>query len=488
MDFRVRTLDPNRTHEAVADALLLVIGADAPVAALGPVFAEIMAAAIADGDLKLEAGQSLYLHRVVGVAAQRVAVVVVTGASAKAIKAAVVRGCGSFKAPAVTQLAVRLALNEPAGEAAAEAVVAAVAEVSYLYRLTKPSAPPPGKLARLTLLVADAESVAAKRGFKRGAGIAAGTALARELANRPANHATPTLLAEQAQALARAHGMDCEVLEREDLQKLGMGAFLAVAQGSAEPPKFIVIRHNAGPKSQSPVVLIGKGVTFDSGGISLKPAAEMDEMKFDMAGAAAVLGTLAAVAELGAKINLIVVVAATENMPDGRAVKPGDVVTSLSGQTIEILNTDAEGRLLLCDALTYVQRFEPALVIDVATLTGACVVALGHHRSGLFSADDELAGQLQAAGEAAIDPCWRMPHDDDYDVGLKSHFADVANVGGRPGGAITAARFLARFGKPAPWAHLDIAGTGWKSGTAKGATGRPVGLLTHYLLQRVKWR
>jgi leucyl aminopeptidase len=263
-----------------------------------------------------------------------------------------------------------------------------------------------------------------------------------------------------------------------------MGSFLAVAQGSDEPLKFIVARWNGGAKNAAPIVLVGKGITFDTGGISIKPAPEMDEMKYDMGGAASVLGTLKAVAQLKAKVNLIGIIPACENMPSGRAIKPGDVVTSLSGQTIEILNTDAEGRLILCDALTYAERFKPAVVVDIATLTGACVIALGHHRSGLFSADDALAAELLAAGEQGQDLAWRMPLDDEYEEGLKTSYADVANVGGRPGGAITAAMFLKRFTAKLRWAHLDVAGTAWKSGPAKGATGRPVPLLANFVLAR----
>ena len=274
------------------------------------------------------------------------------------------------------------------------------------------------------------------------------------------------------------------MLDRKDCAKLGMGAFLAVAQGSEEPPRFIVARYQGAAKSVAPIVLVGKGITFDSGGISIKPAPEMDEMKFDMGGAASVLGTLRAVAEARARVNLVGLIPSCENLPSGRSVKPGDVVTSLSGQTIEILNTDAEGRLILCDALSYAERFAPAAVVDVATLTGACMIALGHHRSGLFAADDGLAAELLAAGERALDPAWRMPLDDEYDEALESNFADMANVGPRAGGAITAAKFLQRFARKLPWAHLDIAGTAWRSGKHKGATGRPVGLLTHWVLAR----
>jgi leucyl aminopeptidase len=261
-----------------------------------------------------------------------------------------------------------------------------------------------------------------------------------------------------------------------------MGSFLSVAQGSDEPPRFIVLHYDGATTGEAPVVLVGKGITFDTGGISIKPAGEMDEMKFDMGGAASVLGTFRAVAQLKAKVNLVGLIPTCENMPSGKSVKPGDVVKSLSGQTVEILNTDAEGRLILCDALTYAERFKPRAVVDIATLTGACVIALGHHRSGLFTPHDELAQALSSAGDAALDPCWRMPVDAEYDEALKSNFADMANVGSRAGGAITAAMFLKRFTRKLRWAHLDIAGTAWKSGAQKGATGRPVALLTHFLL------
>jgi leucyl aminopeptidase len=314
-------------------------------------------------------------------------------------------------------------------------------------------------------------------GLKRGQAIAAGSTLARECANRPANHCTPSYLAEQARKLGKEHGLKVRCWSARTARSWAWAAFLAVAQGSDEPPKFIVAQWQGGAKNEAPVVLVGKGITFDTGGISLKPAPEMDEMKYDMGGAASVLGTLRAVAELKAKVNLIGIIPACENMPSGRAVKPGDVVTSLSGQTIEILNTDAEGRLILCDALTYAERFKPAAVVDIATLTGACVIALGHHRSAC-SAPTTSWPRSAGRRRAALDPAWRMPLDEEYDEALKSNFADMGNVGGRAGGAITAAMFLKRFTAKLRWAHLDIAGTAWKSGAAKGATGRPVPLLT----------
>jgi leucyl aminopeptidase len=261
-----------------------------------------------------------------------------------------------------------------------------------------------------------------------------------------------------------------------------MGAFMAVAQGSAEPLRFMVLRYNGAARTQAPVVLVGKGITFDTGGISIKPAGEMYEMKFDMGGAASVLGVFEALAHSRPKLNVVGLIPSCENMPDGRAVKPGDVVTSMSGQTIEVLNTDAEGRLILCDALTYAKRFKPHSVIDVATLTGACVIALGAVRSGLFSGDDALAQALTQAGERSHDLCWRMPLDDAYAEGLKSNFADMGNIAGRAAGSITAAKFLQKFTADMRWAHLDIAGTAWRSGAAKGSTGRPVPLLHQYLL------
>jgi leucyl aminopeptidase len=280
--------------------------------------------------------------------------------------------------------------------------------------------------------------------------------------------------------------MRVEVLERADMERLGMGALLSVARGSAQPPKFITLEHRGGPKSARPVVLVGKGITFDTGGISLKPPADMDHMKFDMCGAASVLGTMKAVGEMRLPVNVVGVVPTTENMPGGRATRPGDIVKSLSGQTVEILNTDAEGRLILCDALTYAERFKPAAVIDIATLTGACVIALGHVAAGLFANDEPLADEVLAASASAHDAVWRMPLSEDYQEQLASNFADFANVGGRPAGAVTAACFLARFARSFKWAHLDIAGTAYESGKQKGATGRPVPLLTQFLIGRAR--
>jgi len=318
----------------------------------------------------------------------------------------------------------------------------------------------------------------------RAGAIADGVRFARELGNLPPNICTPTYLAEQAQKLAADNsGVTCEVLDEAAMKQLGMGALLGVAQGAANPPRLIVLQWN-GAGDAKPYALVGKGVTFDSGGISIKPSAGMEEMKFDMCGAAGVLGAFLAAVKLKLKLNLVCVVPAVENMPGNNAQRPSDVVTSMSGQTIEVLNTDAEGRLILCDALSYVQKYTPQTIIDAATLTGACVVALGKHASGLFTADDTLAAELTAAGEATLDRAWRLPLWDDYQSQLDTGFADVANIGGKYAGAITAACFLARFTEGQRWAHLDIAGSAWEEGRKGSATGRPVPLLVQYLLDR----
>ncbi|MEN6629479.1 MAG: leucyl aminopeptidase [Sulfuricella sp.] len=320
----------------------------------------------------------------------------------------------------------------------------------------------------------------------RGQAIANGMNLAKDLGNLPGNICTPAYLAQQAKDLAKTYKLKLEVLEQKDMEALKMGSLLSVARGSRQPAKLIVLQYQGGNKKQKPLVLVGKGITFDSGGISLKPGAEMDEMKYDMCGAASVLGAFQAVAQLKLPINLVGIIPATENLPDGNASKPGDIVTSMSGQTIEILNTDAEGRLILCDALTYAERFDPEAVVDIATLTGACVIALGGQASGLLSNHDALARELLHAGEHTGDRAWQLPLWDEYQEQLKSNFADMANIGGRQAGTITAACFLSRFAKKYDWAHLDIAGTAWKSGKEKGATGRPVPLLVHFLIGKCK--
>ncbi|RTL29949.1 MAG: leucyl aminopeptidase, partial [Rhodocyclaceae bacterium] len=322
----------------------------------------------------------------------------------------------------------------------------------------------------------------------RGKAVAEGMALAKNLGNLPGNVCTPGYLATAARKLAKDHKIKVEVLERADMEKLGMGSLLSVARGSHEPPKFIILNYKGGKAKDKPVVLVGKGITFDTGGISLKPGEGMDEMKYDMCGAASVLGTFKAIARMELPVNVVGLIPTTENMPGGSAIKPGDIVTSMSGQTIEILNTDAEGRLILCDALTYAERYEPAAVVDIATLTGACIIALGNATSGLLANDDELAAELLASGQAAGDKAWQLPLWDEYQDMLKSNFADIPNIGSKGAGTITAACFLSRFTKAYKWAHLDIAGTAWKSGADKGATGRPVPLLTEFLIGRAGGR
>jgi leucyl aminopeptidase len=345
---------------------------------------------------------------------------------------------------------------------------------------TQKKAPAPA-LERVTLTVSPVPQL--QQALAEAAATADGVALARTLGNLPPNVCTPAYLAEEAKKLAHQFKLRIEVLERKDMEKLGMGALIAVTQGSHQPPKLIVLRYAGAAKGRKPLALVGKGITFDTGGISLKPSGEMDEMKFDMSGAGSVLGTIRALAGMKAPVNVVGIIPTCENMPGGHATRPGDVVNTLSGQTVEILNTDAEGRLILCDALAYAARFDPEAVIDVATLTGACVIALGHVASGLFANDAKLAAEITAAADDAWDRVWQMPLWEDYQEQLRSNFADFANIGGRPGGSITAACFLARFTRKLRWAHLDIAGTAWKSGREKGSTGRPVPLLVRYALR-----
>ena len=438
-------------------------------------------------DFKTEAGSVLSSYGAARVAAERVVLAGVGDGSAAKVRKAVGAAVGALKGSPAK--ALTLCFAQSADEGALRAATLALADACYVYAATKGSKKPKGdkdkakEPPRITdAVIGVPEAEALREPFRQAVAIASGVREAREWANRPANHATPTMLGEAARALAKAPRVSCEVLGPKEVARLGMGSFQAVAQGSKEELRFIVLRYEGAAKSQAPVVLVGKGITFDTGGVSLKPAPEMDEMKFDMSGAASVLGVFRTLGELKPAVNVVGLIPACENMPDGGALKPGDVVTSMSGQTIEVLNTDAEGRLVLCDALTYAERFKPRAVIDIATLTGACVIALGGVRSGLFASDDGLADALQAAGDRAGDLCWRLPLDDDYAEALKTNFADVANVGGRPAGAVTAAKFLQRFASEFAWAHLDIAGTAWKGGAAKGATGRPVGLLVHYLL------
>ncbi len=480
MNFELKSLSALQAAQLSVDALLVLVpdeAAEAPKAD-GDSLAQLIHLASKRGDLETGVGKTLACYRPAGFKAARVVLVRAGDGSASAVRKAVAAGMSSLKQPAVKKLGLVLSLL-PLADGAVRAAMLACADATYVYTSTKPTA----KARTLQQVVVGVEQTGpARDGFAVGKALVTGVEFAKEWANRPANHATPSMLADAARKLGRQPGLKTEVLGPKEVAALGMGSFLAVARGSAEPLRFIILHYNGAPKSQAPVVLVGKGITFDTGGISIKPAAEMDEMKFDMSGAASVLGTFAALAELRPAINVVGLIPTCENMPDGLAVKPGDVVTSMSGQTIEILNTDAEGRLILCDALTYAARFKPRSVVDIATLTGACVIALGAVRTGLFSARDALAQSLHQAGEQALDPCWRLPLDEEYGEGLKSNFADMGNVAGRAGGAITAAKFLQKFASELPWAHLDIAGTAWKSGAAKGATGRPVPLLLQYLL------
>ncbi len=454
----------------------------------------LIAKVIKRGDMDGKLDATLMLHHLPGVASERVLLVGLGKEEdfaekqyCKAVRASV-KAVGKSGASNVTSFLAESPVRELGARRKVAYLTEATLDALYKFDAIKRKEVKPASkkgIAKLVISVALPNEVQqAEAGMLEGQALSAGVGLAKDLGNLPPNVCTPTYLAVQALALGKTYHFNVEVLERDELKKLGMGSFLGVSQGSEEPPKFIIMQHLKGKKDQKPVVLVGKGITFDTGGISLKPGSEMDEMKYDMCGAASVLGTFKAIAEMDLALNVIGVIPTCENMPDGRAVRPGDVLTSMSGLTIEVLNTDAEGRLILCDALTYVERFEPSAVVDIATLTGACVIALGHHASGLFSNNDALASELLQAGETALDRAWHMPMWDDYQPLLDSNFADMANIGGRAAGSITAACFLSRFAKKYDWAHLDIAGTAWKSGKEKGGTGRPVPLLTEFLVAR----
>jgi leucyl aminopeptidase len=485
MDFEFKPLSLDQAVSAKLDALVLALPdtlLEVQAGSAGTHLLSWITKVLKAGSLETGTGQLIASHMGSQCVANRLVLVRVGDGSALSMRKAMLAAFATLRQSDVHKVALFTGLVAPQpGALRAALVAAAEATYSYTTTLSKPKA---RSLTKLTLVATDAGD--AHQQFDEAVALVKGTELAKEWANRPGNHATPTLLADAAQKLGKFDNFHVEVLGPKEVAKLGMGAFMAVAQGSEEPLRFIVIHYNGAGKSHAPVVLVGKGVTFDTGGISIKPAAEMDEMKYDMGGAASVLGTLRAIAELQPAINVVGIIPSCENMPDGRAIKPGDVVTSMSGQTIEILNTDAEGRLILCDALTYAARFKPACTIDIATLTGACVIALGGVRSGMFTNEADLAEQLAKAGDAALDPCWRLPLDDEYGEGLKSKFADMGNVAGRAGGAISAAKFLQKFTTDMRWAHLDVAGTAWKSGAAKGATGRPVGLLVQFILDQAK--
>lgn len=444
-----------------------------------------------NGDLKGDVGECLVLHHLSGCQAERV--LVVGFGKDEGCKPGDFRRAADSAAKAVTATGskdvhvfcsdVSVADRDQSWKATQFKL--ALAARNYKFQQLK-SQKKPSKLKSATYCMDDkAELNTVKKLIPQITATAEGMNYARDLGNLPGNICTPTYLANEAKKLGKASdALSVEVLDEKQMAELGMGSLLAVAAGSKEPAKLIVMNYQGGGDSTKPYVLVGKGITFDTGGISLKPGQAMDEMKFDMCGAASVLGVMKALTSLEAKINVVGIIAASENMPSGKATKPGDIVTSMAGKTIEILNTDAEGRLILCDALTYAERFKPKAVVDIATLTGACVIALGNHASGLFANNDELADKLLAAGEYTGDRAWRLPLWDEYKKQLESNFADIANIGGREAGSVTAACFLAHFTEKYPWAHLDIAGTAWLSGSEKGATGRPVPLLLHYLLNR----
>ncbi len=500
MEFSIKALSPEKKKTAC-----LVLGVHQAAGAAGtPVLTR--AAQVADrasaghiskllarGDLSGRSGSTLLLHGVPGLAAERV-LLVGLGESGEfgdnTYRDALRAAANALKELGAADATLAIADLKVARRTLAWNVHQAVGvfrEAYYRFdRLKTQKKAPAHRLAAVTLAVTSgAVPAAAEHALKEAVATADGVELARTLGNLPPNICTPAYLADEAKKLAREFKLQIEILEQRDMEKLGMGALLAVTRGSRLPPKLIVLRYSGGAKKQKPIVYVGKGITFDTGGISLKPAGEMDEMKYDMSGAGSVLGAMRALAGMRAPVNAIGLIPTCENMPGGNATRPGDVVTTLSGQTVEILNTDAEGRLILCDALTYAERFEPEVVIDIATLTGACVIALGHVASGLFANDQKLADEIKAAADEACDKVWQMPLWEDYQEQLRSNFADMANIGGRPAGSVTAACYLARFTRSMRWAHLDIAGTAWKSGREKGSTGRPVALLTRFALRHV---
>ena len=450
-----------------------------------------LSVAAGNGDISGKAGSTLLLQSVPGVAALRV-LLVGCGAEKdygnKVFASALSSAFKALKSTAVTDVVIPFETRYRKSDLTWKVEQAACLAIEGSYRFTQFKSTVENKhVGKAVTIHVDgkADEKALKAAIKRGEAIGEGMSLTKTLGNLPANIATPAYLASIAKDLAKAYKFQCTILEKKDMEKLGMNTLLSVSKASYLPPKFIVLEHNGGKKGAAPVVLVGKGITFDTGGISLKPAAEMDEMKYDMQGAGSMLGVMKTVGMMKLPLNVVMLVPTCENMPGGNATRPGDIVKSMAGHTVEILNTDAEGRLILCDALTYAERFKPAAVVDAATLTGAMVIALGHVTTGVFANDDKLARELISAGTVANDAAWQLPMGAEYDEALKSNFADIPNISsGRAGGSITAACFLGRFTKSYKWAHLDIAGTAWKSGADKGATGRPVPLLANFLFKR----
>ncbi len=441
------------------------------------------------GDLSAKPGQSVWIYQPRDISSKRI--LVIGCGNSEEWNASAYRefldGCaGALQNSPVKSAAIALPAEVPGQDDAWQAsqLATTLTAASYRYDATRSEVEPPPRLRSVTLVRASKGGQAAlKQGLREGHAIGNGVLLARELGDLPGNVCTPEYLAQRARKLARGQQrVTTTILNEKQMESLGMGALLSVSHGSSQPARLITIEYRGGDEKAAPVVLVGKGITFDSGGISLKPGAKMDEMKYDMCGGASVIGVMQALVELQADINVVGIIPASENLPSGAATKPGDVVTSMSGLTIEILNTDAEGRLVLCDALTYAKKYKPAAVIDIATLTGACIVALGNHNSGLLGNNQPLADQLLEAGRNSGDGAWQLPLGAAYQKQLKSNFADMANIGGPAAGTITAACFLSRFTEDYHWAHLDIAGVAWRQGDNKGATGRPVPLLMEYLL------
>ncbi|MCK6392348.1 leucyl aminopeptidase [Zoogloea sp.] len=492
MEFTIKAGSPEKLKNGCVVAGVFAGGElSAAAKALDKASDGAIAAILARGDLDDKAGATLTLHALPGLLTPRVLLVSLGKAgelSDKSYRDAVSAAARQLAGSAADDAAFCLADVDLTGRDAAWRIAQAaqiLKDSTYRCDELKSKKDESKKgVKKLVFITRSKPAADLDAALRDGEAIAEGMALAKTLGNLPGNVCTPGYLATTAKKLAKEHKIKVDILERADMEKLGMGSLLSVAQGSHEPPKFIILNYKGGKPKDKPVVLVGKGITFDTGGISLKPGEGMDEMKYDMCGAASVLGTFKAIARMELPINVVGLIPTTENMPGGSAIKPGDIVTSMSGQTIEILNTDAEGRLILCDALTYAERFDPVAVVDIATLTGACIIALGNLTSGLLANDDSLAAELLASGQAAGDKAWQLPLWDEYQDMLKSNFADIPNIGTKGAGTITAACFLARFTKAYKWAHLDIAGTAWKSGGDKGATGRPVPLLTRFLMDR----
>jgi leucyl aminopeptidase len=498
MDFSIKAFDTKNTLAAAKSGCVAVaVFENKKLSAAAKALDQNgeISAALKSGDITGKAGSTLLLRGVSGAAAARVLLVGMgadEAVSEKSFVSAVNAALKAFASLGSADAIIAFPLSnvkERDLNWALRAIVIAANEAEFRTDAQKSKKDPAPAGVRKLAIATEQAAPQLKAVLAQSIAIANGMNLTKELGNLSPNVCTPTYLANTAKKLATDYGFEVEILDRKQLEALKMGSFLAVARGSHEAPKFIVLKHMGGKAKDAPVVLVGKGITFDSGGISIKPGPAMDEMKYDMCGAGSVLGTFRAIGEMGLKLNVVGIVAACENMPSGHATKPGDIVTAMNGTTIEILNTDAEGRLVLADALTYAERFNPAAVIDIATLTGACIVALGNHNSGLFTrhddAHDQLADELLAASREASDTAWRLPIGEAYNEQLKSNFADLANIGTPGGASITAACFLENFTRKYTWAHLDIAGTAWKSGAAKGATGRPVPLLTTFLLNRV---